>query len=414
MFPYPSGAGLHVGHPEGYTATDILSPLQAHARLQRAAPDGLGRVRPARRAVRRSSTGEHPAHHHQQATSTTSAARSRRSASATTGTARSTPPIPDYYKWTQWIFCSCTSAGLAYAPRCRQLVPGARHRARERRGRRRQVRRDAAIPSSGGSMRQWMLRITAYADRLLEDLDGLDWPERHARRAARLDRQVRRRRRRVRARGPATRPSRCSPRGPTRCSARTYMRARARARRWSIRSRPPSSAPPSRRIREDVGKQLRARTRPKPRSAEDRRVHRRVRDQPGQRQADPDLDRRLRARSYGTGAMMAVPAHDERDHAFAAKFGLPIIEVRRGAGEHDVQEAGVHRRRPARSTRRSSTASTDAEAKTKIIAWLEEHGLGEKQGATTAARLAVLAASATGASRSPCCIRQGRHRMPRR
>ena len=52
MFPYPSGAGLHVGHPEGYTATDIVSPLSAHAGVQRAAPDGVGRVRPAGRAVR--------------------------------------------------------------------------------------------------------------------------------------------------------------------------------------------------------------------------------------------------------------------------------------------------------------------------------------------------------------------------
>ena len=52
MFPYPSGAGLHVGHPEGYTATDIVCALQAHARRRRAAPDGLGRVRPARRAAR--------------------------------------------------------------------------------------------------------------------------------------------------------------------------------------------------------------------------------------------------------------------------------------------------------------------------------------------------------------------------
>jgi leucyl-tRNA synthetase len=71
MFPYPSGAGLHVGHPEGYTATDIVAATSACG-LQRAAPDGLGRLRPARRAVRH----RRPArtrHHHRSATSTTSA-----------------------------------------------------------------------------------------------------------------------------------------------------------------------------------------------------------------------------------------------------------------------------------------------------------------------------------------------------
>ena len=58
MFPYPSGAGLHVGHPEGYTATDILCPLPADARFQRPASDGVGRVRAARRTVR--DADEHP------------------------------------------------------------------------------------------------------------------------------------------------------------------------------------------------------------------------------------------------------------------------------------------------------------------------------------------------------------------
>jgi hypothetical protein len=92
MFPYPSGDGLHVGHPEGYTGDRHRVPLQAHARLQRAAPHGLGRLRPAGRAPRRAH-GRAPGHHHQQELRHLPQARSSGSASPTTGTARSTRPI---------------------------------------------------------------------------------------------------------------------------------------------------------------------------------------------------------------------------------------------------------------------------------------------------------------------------------
>ena len=113
MFPYPSGAGLHVGHPEGYTATDIVAPLQAHARLQRAAPDGLGRLRPARRAVR----------HRRPAPTRRSPRRQnidnfrrqlKRSASPTTGTARSTRPTPTTSAGRSGSSCKLYEHGLAY------------------------------------------------------------------------------------------------------------------------------------------------------------------------------------------------------------------------------------------------------------------------------------------------------------
>jgi leucyl-tRNA synthetase len=112
MFPYPSGSGLHVGHPEGYTATDIVGALQAHAGLQRAPPDGLGRVRSAGRAVRhqdRHAPGARPTR-----TSRTSGAAEELGFWLRLGSARSRPRSPSYYKWTQWIFKKLYEKGLAY------------------------------------------------------------------------------------------------------------------------------------------------------------------------------------------------------------------------------------------------------------------------------------------------------------
>ena len=126
--------------PRGLHATDIAGALQAHARLQRAAPDGLGRLRPARRAVR--DQDGHPSRATRpSATSTTSGARSARSASPTTGRARSTPPIPTTSSGPSGSSASSTSAGLAYEAEVPgELVPGPGHGAGERGGDRRQER----------------------------------------------------------------------------------------------------------------------------------------------------------------------------------------------------------------------------------------------------------------------------------
>ena len=103
FFPYPSGAGLHVGHPLGYIATDVLRPVPAHDRAHRAAPVRLRRVRAARRAVRDqhrpAPRGQHQPQHRQHALAAAPAG-----ARATTTGARSPPPTPRFYRWTQWIF----------------------------------------------------------------------------------------------------------------------------------------------------------------------------------------------------------------------------------------------------------------------------------------------------------------------
>jgi len=93
MFPYPSGSGLHVGHPEGYTATDIVLSLLSHEGVQRAASDGLGRLRAS--AEQYAVKNRPPPAPTTEENIATSAGRSRCWASATTGGARSIPPIPN-------------------------------------------------------------------------------------------------------------------------------------------------------------------------------------------------------------------------------------------------------------------------------------------------------------------------------
>jgi leucyl-tRNA synthetase len=175
MFPYPSGAGLHVGHPEGYTATDILCRYKRMRGFNVLHPMGWDAFGlPAEQyAVE---TGTHPA-----VTTAKNIDNFRKQIKALGFSYDWDREInttdPGYYKWTQWIFEKLYEKGLAYIAEVpvnwcpalgtvlanEEVIDG-----RSERG---------DHPVERRPMRQWMLRITEYAERLLHDLDALDWPE---------------------------------------------------------------------------------------------------------------------------------------------------------------------------------------------------------------------------------------------
>ncbi|ALX48429.1 leucine--tRNA ligase [Lentibacillus amyloliquefaciens] len=175
MFPYPSGAGLHVGHPEGYTATDIFSRMkrmQGYEVLHPMGWDAFGL--PAEQYA--IDTGNSPAAFTEHNIATFKRQIKELGFSYDWDREINTTD-PEYYKWTQWIFAKLYEKGLAYMDEIpvnwcpalgtvlanEEVIDG-----KSERGDHPVVRKP---------MKQWMLKITAYADRLLEDLEELDWPE---------------------------------------------------------------------------------------------------------------------------------------------------------------------------------------------------------------------------------------------
>ncbi|MDP3723108.1 MAG: leucine--tRNA ligase [Candidatus Omnitrophota bacterium] len=175
MFPYPSGAGLHVGHPEGYTATDIycrFKRMQGYNVLHPMGWDAFGL--PAEQYA--IDTGTHPAVTTRRNIDTFRRQITRFGFSYDWDREIDTTD-PRYVKWTQWIFLKLYERGLAYmadvpvwwCSSCGTVL--ANEEVVEGRCERK------SHPVQRRPMRQWLLRITAYAERLLSDLEGLDWPE---------------------------------------------------------------------------------------------------------------------------------------------------------------------------------------------------------------------------------------------
>lgn len=175
MFPYPSGSGLHVGHVEGYTATDILARykrLKGFNVLHPMGWDNFGL--PAEQYAIR--TGTHPA-----ITTKVNIDNFRRQLQSLGYSydwdREVTTSDPSYYKWTQWIFTKLYERGLAYEAEvsvnfCPELGTVLANEEVEN-GR----AKEGGFPVVKKPLRQWMLRITDYAERLLQDLELIDWPD---------------------------------------------------------------------------------------------------------------------------------------------------------------------------------------------------------------------------------------------
>ena len=175
MFPYPSAAGLHVGHFKGYVATDILSRLRRMQGFNVLHPMGWDAFGlPAENYAIR--TGTHPEAVTRQ--NINNIKKQMKDAGLSYDWSREIDTTdPNYYKWTQWIFLKMFEEGLAYeakmpinwCPSCKtglaneEVVNGECER--------------CGTPVEQKNIRQWILKITAYAERLLKDLDDLDWPD---------------------------------------------------------------------------------------------------------------------------------------------------------------------------------------------------------------------------------------------
>jgi len=175
MFPYPSGAGLHVGHVTGYTATDILSRYMRSKGYNVLHPMGWDSFGlPAEQYAIR--TGTHPAITTEQNINTYR--RQLKSLGFSYDWSREVATSdPSYYKWTQWIFTKLYEKGLAYEAEasvnyCPALGTVLANEEVEN-----GHAKEGGYPVERRPLRQWILKITAYADQLIEDLKLVDWPE---------------------------------------------------------------------------------------------------------------------------------------------------------------------------------------------------------------------------------------------
>ena len=375
MFPYPSAAGLHVGHPEGYTATDIYCRylrMNGYNVLHPMGFDSFGL--PAENYAIK--TGTHP--------STTTHANIEKFTQQIKSLGFSydwdrciSTCEADYYHWTQWIFLKLYKKGLAYesntpinwCPSCKTGL--ANEEVKEGR-----CERCGAIVTHK-TIRQWVLKITEYAERLLEDLDSLDWPE---------SVKIMQRNWIGKSEGAEVDFTIADKDGkPTSDKLKVYT-----TRCDTLFGATYMVVSPEHPLIERLT------------TAEQKKAVEEYRDQAAKKS---DLERTDLAKdktgvfsgsyainpvngklipvwvadyvliSYGTGAIMAVPAHDTRDWDFAKKFNLPIIEVLKS--EVDVQqqawtEDGIH----VNSEFLNGLNKKDAIA--KMLEWLGEKGVGKK------------------------------------
>ncbi len=368
MFPYPSGAGLHVGHPEGYTATDIMARYKWAKGFNVLHPMGFDSFGlPAEQYALK--TGQHPAVTTAQNIDTFRRQLKSFGFAIDWDREVATSDVR-YYKWTQWIFLQLYKAGLAHQSEepvnwCpalgtvlanEEVIDG-----KSERGNHPVIRRP---------MRQWVLEITKYADKLLEGLEGLDWP------AGTMTAQ---KNWIGRSTGANVRFPLAGHGGqievyttrPDTLFGATYMvlapehalvaEITTDAQRAEVQAYVDAAARKSDLERTELQKE-------------------KTGVFTGAYAINPVNEAKIPVwvadyvlASYGTGAIMAVPAHDTRDLEFATAFSLPIVEVVENADGDNIGFTGDG---TAINSGPFDGLSTQ-QFKEQITAWLQEKGLGE-------------------------------------
>ena len=368
MFPYPSGAGLHVGHFKGYVATDIISRfrrMQGYNVLHPMGWDAFGL--PAENYAIK--TGTHPAIITKE--NIVNIKRQIKEAGLSYDWSKEINTTdPDYFKWTQWIFLKMFEKGLAYesdmpinwCPSCKtglaneEVVNGGCER--------------CGTPVEQKNIRQWVLRITAYADRLLEDLEGLDWPE-----------KIKEMQKNWIGRSEGSEITfkigdeevKVFTTRPDTLFGCTYL---VLAPEHELVSRLKVSNKEA--LEEYLNKT-------KLKTERERISEVKIKtgvELSGIKAINPINQKEVSVfvadyvlAHYGTGAVMAVPAHDERDYEFAKKFNLEVIEVVSGG---DIsKEAFVGEGVLINSGEFNGFNSNLA--KEKIVNYLLEKGLASKE-----------------------------------
>lgn len=390
MFPYPSGAGLHVGHPEGYTATDIVARYKRMKGFNVLHPMGWDAFGlPAEQYA--IETGTHP-----RETTERNIQRFREQLQmlgfSYDWSREVNTTDPDYYKWTQWIFLRLFERGLAYQAEVpvnwcpalgtvlsnEEVIDG-----KSERGGHPVIRRP---------MRQWMLKITDYADRLLEGLEHVDWPE-----------SVKEMQRNWIGRSEgaeveflleddAASRIRVFTTRPDTLFGATYMvlapehalvdRITTTEQRQSVENYREAASRKSDLERSELQKE---KTGVFTGAYAINLVN---------GDSIPVWIGDYVLATYGTGAVMAVPGHDERDFAFAKTYDLPIVEVVEGGkkdADGNLTEAfvdnGPHVNSDATGVSIPGVAESGTsingldvpQAKKAITEWLEAHGAGQKK-----------------------------------
>ena len=373
MFPYPSGQGLHVGHPEGYTATDVMSRMKRMQGFNVLHPMGWDAFGlPAEQYALK--TGHNPKdftnknidHFRDQIQSLGFSYDWDREVNTTD---------PKFYKWTQWIFEQLYKKGLAYeseimvnwAPDFMGGTVVANEEVEDGKTKR------GGYPVYRKPMRQWVLKITAYADRLIDDLDLVDWPE-----------SVKEMQRNWIGRSEGA-----SVFFPVVGDEDTKIEVFTTRADTLFGASYVVLAPEQELVDQLTTPEHKAEVEKYKEEASRRSDLERTdlnKDKTGvftgSYVINPVNGEKLPIwisdyvlASYGTGAVMAVPSGDQRDYDFATKFDLPIKPVIEGA---DVSEGafdgdGKH----INSGFLDGLNITDA--KQKMIDWLEEHDAGHKK-----------------------------------